>query len=87
METYRYAPRAPLRCPIAAFGGVEDAGVAREDLEEWRRHTAGAFRCRMLPGDHFLITRRPRECLRAVHDLLAEACARRDARSRKEMYP
>lgn len=54
-ETYEYAQREPLQCPITAFGGMADAFVSLEQLTAWREHTNGAFSLRMLPGDHFFI--------------------------------
>jgi medium-chain acyl-[acyl-carrier-protein] hydrolase len=54
-ETYVHAAGEPLTCPLSAFGGFDDLEVSRDMLEEWRRHTRGSFRLRMLPGDHFFI--------------------------------
>ncbi|MBI5649974.1 MAG: thioesterase [Chloroflexi bacterium] len=54
-ETYRYEPRAPLACPISAFGGVADAYVSRAELVAWRAQTNATFSARLLPGDHFFI--------------------------------
>lgn len=55
-ETYRASlQRPPLACPISVFGGLDDTLAAREDLEAWKMHTAGAFDLWQLPGDHFFI--------------------------------
>ena len=54
-DTYAYLPESPLACPIAAFGGVEDQEVHRQELEGWREHTSGAFHLRLFPGDHFYV--------------------------------
>jgi medium-chain acyl-[acyl-carrier-protein] hydrolase len=54
-DTYVYAERQPLDCPITAFGGLGDASVSREDVEAWAAQTAGDFSVRMLPGDHFFL--------------------------------
>jgi medium-chain acyl-[acyl-carrier-protein] hydrolase len=60
IQTYRFAPRPLLDCPITAFGGMEDTEVTRESLEAWREMTTGAFKLRMLPGDNFFLnTARP----------------------------
>lgn len=60
IQTYKYAPRPPLDCPITAFGGMADTEVPRECLEAWSAMTTGAFKLRMLPGDHFFLnTARP----------------------------
>jgi medium-chain acyl-[acyl-carrier-protein] hydrolase len=55
IQTYRFAARPLLDCPITAFGGMEDTEVTRESLEAWREMTTGAFKLRMLPGDHFFL--------------------------------
>ncbi len=54
-ETYVYQPNAPLRCPIVAFGGVQDRFVSRAALEAWRHETLASFEVRMFPGDHFFL--------------------------------
>lgn len=58
-ELYRYRPRPPLGCPIAAFGGVADAEVTREELCGWARHSAAGFRMYMSQGDHFYLQSSP----------------------------
>lgn len=52
-EGYVYRDEAPLRCPLTAFGGTDDALVAEEQVAAWRPHTRGRFAARMFPGDHF----------------------------------
>lgn len=54
-ETYTYREGAPLACPILAFGGLEDSGVSRADLESWRAQTSHDFSVRMFQGDHFFL--------------------------------
>jgi medium-chain acyl-[acyl-carrier-protein] hydrolase len=59
-ETYAYTDDRPLECPIAAFGGLQDNDVGREEIEAWCEQTSSAFSLRMLPGDHFFLnTARP----------------------------
>jgi medium-chain acyl-[acyl-carrier-protein] hydrolase len=67
-ETYVFRPDEPFEMAISAFGGLADQDVTREDLVGWREQTRGAFRLRMLPGDHFF--------LHGARDLLTEAVAR-----------
>ncbi len=55
-ETYAYTDEPPLPVPIAAFGGVMDAEVSRDDMAAWRAQTAANFSVRMLPGDHFFFS-------------------------------
>lgn len=54
-DTYEYSQAAPLDCPISAFGGLQDAGVSRRNLEAWREQTSASFTARMLPGNHFFL--------------------------------
>ncbi len=54
-ESYRYTPRAPLECPITAFGGTEDREVDKQQLEPWGEETRSAFSLQLLPGDHFFL--------------------------------
>ena len=54
-DTYEYSEEAPLDCPITAFGGLQDAGITRRNLEPWREQTGSSFTLRMLPGNHFFL--------------------------------
>jgi len=54
-ETYVYQPDEPLATPLAAFGGLGDPFINREELEAWEIHTTAGFRLRMFPGDHFYL--------------------------------
>ena len=67
-ETYTYTEEEPFDFGISAFGGLGDVEVTKEDVENWRVHTRGRFRMRMLPGDHFF--------LHSAKDLITEAIAR-----------
>jgi surfactin synthase thioesterase subunit len=55
-ETYGYVERAPLTCPIAAFGGSEDTQVGEDEMRGWREMTTGCFRLVMLQGGHCFIS-------------------------------
>ena len=65
-ETYVYREEPPLSCPLVAFGGLGDAAVGREQLEGWRKQTAGEFVLHMLPGDHFFLNESQGQLLRLV---------------------
>lgn len=54
-ETYDFRPAPPLRCPISAYGGLDDDEVIHEEVEAWEHHTSGPFRVEMFPGDHFFV--------------------------------
>jgi surfactin synthase thioesterase subunit len=58
-ETYQYEEGPPLETEILALGGTDDPAVSATQLAQWRRHTAGKFSARLLPGDHFFLFRRP----------------------------
>lgn len=70
-ETYAYTPDAPLDCPITAFGGLQDYRVRPFELDAWRYQTSGAFKLRLLPGDHFFIEHARTLLLSAVSEDLA----------------
>ena len=65
-ETYAYTPEPPLPCAISAFGGVLDEEVSRDDMAAWREQTAADFAVRMLPGDHFYLTKQRALLFQAV---------------------
>lgn len=65
-ETYRYCSQPPLRCPVSAFGGLQDNEVTQDDIEAWSCHTVGPFRVHMLPGDHFFVNSSRLSLLRLV---------------------
>jgi medium-chain acyl-[acyl-carrier-protein] hydrolase len=68
-ETYKFVPGLPLTCPISAWGGLGDDTVGYQELQAWREQTLGAFRLRMLPGDHFFL-KNPQPLLRDLaHEL------------------
>ncbi|RCJ38754.1 gramicidin dehydrogenase [Nostoc minutum NIES-26] len=54
-ETYIYTPQAPLDCPIAAFGGLEDSEVSYDEIQGWQEQTNAAFSLQMFDGDHFFL--------------------------------
>ncbi len=55
LETYVYAPKPILDCPITAFGGLQDEEVSCDELQGWRNQTNAAFSEQMFPGDHFFL--------------------------------
>jgi medium-chain acyl-[acyl-carrier-protein] hydrolase len=54
-DTYEYTEEPPLDCSLTAFGGLQDTGVPRRNMEAWREQTNASFTLRMLPGDHFFL--------------------------------
>ncbi len=71
-ESYVYANEVPLRCPISAFGGIDDQWVGSDDVTAWGVHTEGSFNARLLPGHHFFIQSSRSELIQSVcNDLLS----------------
>jgi medium-chain acyl-[acyl-carrier-protein] hydrolase len=70
-ETYAPRPGPALSCPVLAFGGNEDPGVAAEDLEDWRTVSTGPFRSILFAGDHFFINSARTSVLQAMRRELA----------------
>lgn len=71
VDTYRYAPRPALACPITVFGGIADIETTREHLEAWRKYTSGPFSLHMFPGNHFFLQPQERLVLQIIAKVLA----------------
>jgi medium-chain acyl-[acyl-carrier-protein] hydrolase len=54
-DTYEFTPEPALECPIAMFGGRDDALVPEEALAAWREHTTRPERLLLLDGGHFFV--------------------------------
>lgn len=65
VDTYAYAPEAPLAFPITVYGGEQDEQVPIESLTVWEEQTSTKFKLRMLPGDHFFIHNHEMEFIKA----------------------
>lgn len=64
LESYRYQPHPQLlRCPITAFGGLEDQDIELEQLRPWEDETYSRFVLHVLPGDHFFLHQSETELL------------------------
>ncbi|MEU3415533.1 MULTISPECIES: thioesterase II family protein [unclassified Streptomyces] len=71
VESYRYEPGPPLRCPVSVLVGDDDPQVTLAEAEEWRAHTAGDFRLRAFPGGHFYLAEQKDRVVRALAEDLA----------------
>jgi medium-chain acyl-[acyl-carrier-protein] hydrolase len=69
-ETYQYSPKAPLRCPIAAFAGTQDYGVPQADVAAWSEQTTSTFTLDVFAGDHFFLYPFKRELLSLITEKL-----------------
>ncbi|MEW2566193.1 alpha/beta fold hydrolase [Streptomyces sp. NPDC047070] len=54
-ETYRWAPRRPLNCPMTAFSATRDPIAPAHEMEAWRVHTRGSLLRHHVEGDHFFL--------------------------------
>jgi surfactin synthase thioesterase subunit len=54
-ETFDRNCVTQVRCPITAFAGSDDAVIAPDVMQQWRRHTEAAFELRIIAGDHFFL--------------------------------
>jgi medium-chain acyl-[acyl-carrier-protein] hydrolase len=73
-HSYHYTPQPPFSFPITAFGGINDHGVSRHSLENWREHTTGSFVLRLFPGDHFFLDTCRLPLLEAISKDLLQFC-------------
>jgi surfactin synthase thioesterase subunit len=55
-ETYVPPNRPKLKIPIAAYGGLADVDVSRDQLLAWADETTAGCIVRMFPGDHFFLS-------------------------------
>lgn len=67
---YVYREEAPLGCPIAALGGLDDERVAQDGLEAWKGQTQRELSVRMFPGAHFFLHDEPQPILQHIAGLL-----------------
>ena len=70
LERYEYAAEPPLRCPIRAFGGLDDESTSRAELEAWQSHSAADFALQMFPGGHFFWEQSLAELVQVVNGCL-----------------
>ncbi|WP_406207918.1 alpha/beta fold hydrolase [Kitasatospora sp. NBC_01560] len=54
-ESYRTLPGGRLRCPVAAYMGVDDPEVDAGELLAWQGETTGEFTLRVFAGGHFYL--------------------------------
>ncbi|WP_181794937.1 thioesterase II family protein [Streptomyces sp. WELS2] len=71
VESYRYEPGPPLRCPVSVLVGDDDPQVTLAEAEEWRAHTQADFRLRAFPGGHFYLAEQQDRVVRALAEDLA----------------
>lgn len=55
IESYRWLPSPPLRCPITALVGDQDPKVTVAEASQWGRHTTARFELQVFPGGHFYL--------------------------------
>ena len=77
LERYEYGAEPPLRCPIRAFGGLDDESASRAELEAWQSHSAADFALQMFPGGHFFWEQSLGELVQVVNGCLRPGFAGR----------
>ncbi|WP_069816854.1 thioesterase II family protein [Streptomyces sp. TP-A0874] len=65
-ENYKPVSDEPLSVPITSLRGSEDELVSREEAEQWRAATSGAFELVEIPGQHMYLTDSPLPLLEQV---------------------
>ena len=73
-ERYRFEETVPVCCPLTAFAGASDTGIAPQLIGEWERHTEGGFSLRTVPGDHFFLTTSGEAVLADIRESVQSAC-------------
>ncbi|MBQ1074905.1 thioesterase [Micromonospora sp. C31] len=68
VETYRYRPGSPLRCPVSVFTGTEDPQVTVAEARAWERLTDASFILRTFPGGHFYLAEQRAAVVAALVD-------------------
>lgn len=53
-RTYAGPARAPVPCPLHAWGGDRDKIVTAGQLDDWAAYAGGPFTRRQFPGGHYL---------------------------------
>lgn len=69
-DRYSCVDDAPLKSPIAAFGGLHDPKVKLDLLAAWCDHTCGEFTVSLLDGGHFYHQTQKRQLIRRMEVLL-----------------
>ena len=54
-ERYAFSQRQPLDCSLTALSGNRDVYVTVEEVNAWRRQTAGNFSLQVFAGNHFFM--------------------------------
>jgi medium-chain acyl-[acyl-carrier-protein] hydrolase len=80
-QTYKYVADTPLRCPIIAYGGLQDDHVTHDRLSPWKELTDSKFTLHMLPGGHFFLRSSQSQLLGLLACELREAVSQARANS------
>lgn len=65
-ETYVCERDTRLKCPITAFGGLQDEEVSCEMLSAWSQHTSQSFKLHYVAGSHFFLQTAQAELLQVI---------------------
>jgi surfactin synthase thioesterase subunit len=54
-DNYRFVSEINYTCGLSVFGGVEDVGISKNDLQAWEKFFTQGAEVHMFNGDHFFI--------------------------------
>ena len=57
LQSYRFQPSPPLKCPMTAFAARKDDMVYTDLIREWSEYTDGGFDLIEVDGDHWFLDR------------------------------
>lgn len=66
-ETYQYAKKPPLECPILALGGKDDLTVNYNELLAWEKQTSKKYTINLFPGKHFFLNTSKTDVLNMIY--------------------
>src|SRR5205085_11734647 len=72
IETYRYEPGPPLRCPVIALYGDADPRLTPDAAAAWASHTSAECGVHAFAGGHCYLEQRQPEVLDLIVTTLTE---------------
>ncbi len=71
-KRYRYYEDEPLNCALTALAGKDDSVFSPEQVKQWKKHTSGEFRFKMVNGSHLFCRDNKEELLEILNEELFE---------------
>ena len=76
-EIYYTKEIQKIKCPIIAFGGIEDREADEAAIKEWKEYTCTGFIYKMFSGSHFFVREHEDEILKMIKENLEGYCHER----------